>query len=97
MFTPGSSPALSGRSLEMMAQREHALGDAIAAETGQDTPEQRVIAALLASVPRVLSAEGFRRSLTGEPRDRTRAALAVLATQAFDLLEPSLGSYGVRA
>src|ERR1700733_15084164 len=76
-----SSPALTGRSLEMMAQREHALGDAIAAETGQDTPEQRVIAALLASVPRVLSAEGFRRSLAGEPRDQTCAALAVLATQ----------------
>jgi AcrR family transcriptional regulator len=91
------SPALTSRGLEMMAQRETALGDAIAAETGEDTPQQRVIAALLASVHRVLAGEAARRSLAGEPRPQICAALAGLATRAFDLLEPSLGGYGVRS
>jgi hypothetical protein len=35
--------------------REQALGDAIAAETGADDPQQRIVAAELASVYRVLS------------------------------------------
>jgi AcrR family transcriptional regulator len=91
------APALASRALEMLNQREQALGDAIAAETGTDSPQQRVVAALLVSVPRVLSAEAFRRSLAGQPRQEILAALAAAATAAFDLLEPSLGSYLVRA
>jgi hypothetical protein len=81
----------------MLDQRERALGDAIAAETGTDNPEQRLVAALLASVHRVLSAEASRRSLAGQPREQICAMLAEEATRAFDLLEPSLGSYGIRA
>jgi AcrR family transcriptional regulator len=91
-----NSPALSSRGLEMIYQREQALGDAIAAETGVDDPRQRLVAALLASVHRVLYAEASRRSLAGEPRAEIRAALAAESVRAFDLLEPSLGSYGVR-
>jgi AcrR family transcriptional regulator len=91
-----SSPALASRGLEMLYQREQALGDAIAAETGTDSPEQRLIAVLLSSVHRVLFAEASRRSMAGEPREQTCAALAEEATRAFDLLEPSLGSYRVR-
>jgi AcrR family transcriptional regulator len=90
------APALASRALEMLNQREQALGDAIAAETGTDTPRQRVAAALLVSVPRVLSAEAFRRSLAGQPRDEIRAVLAEQATAAFDLLEPALGDYLIR-
>ena len=90
------APALASRALEMLNQREQALGDAIAAETGTDTPQQRVVAALLVSVPRVLSAEAFRRSLAGQPRDEIRAALAEQATAAFDLLEPAVGDYLIR-
>src|SRR5438105_3818967 len=52
-----NSPVLSSRLMEMLYQRERALGDAIAAETGTDTPQQRLVAALLASVHRVLYAE----------------------------------------
>jgi hypothetical protein len=92
----GNSPALAGRGLEIMLQRETALGDAIAAETGQDSPQQRLIAALLCSVHRVLYAEAAARVLAGEPREQICAALAVQATRAFDLLEPSLGNYRVR-
>ena len=90
------APALASRALEMLNQREQALGDAIAAETGTDTPQERVVAALLVSVPRVLSAEAFRRSLAGQPRDEVRAVLAEQATAAFDLLEPALGDYLIR-
>jgi AcrR family transcriptional regulator len=91
-----SSPALAGRGLEMLYLREQALGDAIAAETGVDDPQQRVVAALLSSVYRVLFAEGIRRSLAGQPRPEICAALAEAATRAFDLLQPTLGGYLVR-
>jgi AcrR family transcriptional regulator len=90
------SPALTSRGLDMLNQRERALGDAIAAETGTDGPQQRLVAALLSSVHSVLYAEGSRRSLAGQPRDEICAALAAAATRAFDLLEPSLGGYLVR-
>jgi AcrR family transcriptional regulator len=91
-----NSPVLSGRGLELLHQREQALGDAIAAETGRDDPQQRVVAAYLASVHRVLYAEGSRRSLAGEPRAEILAVLAAEAKRAFDRLEPSLGDYCIR-
>src|SRR5215475_898736 len=92
-----SSPVLVGRAREMVDQRERALGDAIAAETGTDNPQQRLVAALLASVHRVLAAEASLRSLAGQPREQICAVLAEESSRAFDLLEPSLGSYGIRA
>jgi AcrR family transcriptional regulator len=91
-----SSPVLTGRVLEMLDERERILGDAIATETGTDNPHQRLAAALLCSVPRVLSAEASRRSLAGQPREEICAWLADASVRAFDLLEPSLGGYGVR-
>jgi AcrR family transcriptional regulator len=91
-----ASPVLISRSREMLDQREQALGDAIAAETGVDEPQQRVVAALLASVHRVLSGEGWRRSLAGQPRPEIVAFLAAEAQRAFDRLEPSLRDYCVK-
>ena len=91
-----SSPVLTSRVLEMLDERERALGDAIAAETGTDDPQQRLVAALLASVHRVLSAEASQRSLAGQSREEICVVLADAATRAFDLLEPSLGNYGTR-
>jgi len=90
------SPALISRALEMLDQREQALGDAIAAELGDHGSQPRVVAALLASVHRVLSAEATQRSLAGQPRAEICAWLAGAATAAFDLLEPALSGYGVR-
>jgi AcrR family transcriptional regulator len=90
------SPVLISRGLEMLDQRERALGAAIAAELGDDGPQPRVVAALLASVHRVLYAEAARRSLAGQPRAEICGWLAGAATAAFDLLEPALGGYGVR-
>jgi AcrR family transcriptional regulator len=91
-----ASPVLTSRGLEMLEQRERALGDAIATETGVEDPQQRIVAALLASVHRVLYAEGWRRSLAGQPRAEIVAYLAAEAERAFDRLEPALGDYGVR-
>jgi hypothetical protein len=90
-----ASPVLAARGREMLDQTERALGDAIAAETGVDDVQQRVVAALLASVHRVLYAEGSRRSLAGQRRDHICTVLAAAASRAFGLLEPSLGGYGV--
>lgn len=90
------SHALTSRRREIADLTEQALGDAIAAEAGADDPQQRIVAAQLASVHRVLFAEGTSRILAGQPRDEIRRALATAASRAFDLLEPSLGGYRVR-
>ena len=92
-----NSPVLTSRFREIADLAEQALGDAIAAETGTDDPQQRIVAAQLASVQRVLFAEGARRVLAGQPREEICQVLAAAARRAFDLLEPSLGGYGVRA
>jgi AcrR family transcriptional regulator len=93
----GGSHALTSRRREIADLTEQSLGDAIAAEAGADDPQQRIVAAQLASVYRVLFAEGTRRVLAGQPRVEICAALAADARRAFDLLEPSLGGYRVRA
>jgi AcrR family transcriptional regulator len=90
-------PVLTTRELEMLLLRERALGDAIAAETGTDGPQQRFAAALLASVHRVLYAEARQRSLAGQPRPEICATLAEAAAEGFDLLEPALGTSYLRA
>ena len=92
-----SSHVLTSRGREITDLTEQALGDAIAAETGVDDPQQRIVAAQLTSVHRVLFAEGARRILAGQPRDEICPVLAAAGHRAFDLLEPSLGGYGVRA
>jgi AcrR family transcriptional regulator len=92
----GGSHALTSRRREIADLTEQALGDAVAAETGADDPQQRIVAAQLASVYRVLFAEGARRVLAGQPRDEIGRALAADARRAFDLLEPSLGGYCAR-
>ncbi|HUB39339.1 MAG TPA: TetR family transcriptional regulator [Streptosporangiaceae bacterium] len=91
-----SSAVLVNRGLDMLNKRELALGDAIAEETGEDTPQQRLIAAHLASVHRVLYAEASRRSLAGEARAEICVVLAEEAARAFDLLEPAVGAFGIR-
>lgn len=91
------SHVLTSRGREIEQLREQALGDAIAAETGVDDVKQRIVAAQLASVHRVLFDDGTRRVLAGQPHEEICQVLAAAADQAFDLLEPSLGGYGVKA
>ena len=91
------SHVLTSRAREIEDTRGQALGDAIAAETGGDNMQQRIVAVQLASVHRILFAEASRRILAGQPRDEIRQALAAAARQAFELLQPSLGNCGIRA
>jgi AcrR family transcriptional regulator len=91
-----NSHALTSRGREITDLREQALGAAIAAETGVDDTQPRIVAAQLASVHRVLFAEAARRIAAGQSRHEIRQVLAEAARRAFDLLEPSLGGYGVR-
>jgi len=91
-----NSHVLTGRYREIADLCEKALGDAIAAETGVVEPRQRIVAAQLASVHRVLFAEGTRLVLAGSPPDDIARTLGSEARRAFDLLEPSLGEYAVR-
>jgi AcrR family transcriptional regulator len=90
------SPVLTGRGREIADQRERALGDVITAEMGADDVPERIVAAQLAAVHRVLYAEASRRSLAGQRRGDICTALAAAASRAFDLLEPSLGGYAIR-
>jgi AcrR family transcriptional regulator len=90
------SHVLTSRGREIADLRERALGDAIVAETGVDDVRHRIVAAQLASVHRVLFTEGAGRVLAGQPREEIFRVLAAAASRAFDLLEPSLGDYGVR-
>src|SRR5260221_79204 len=92
-----NSHVLTSRGRQIADLAEQALGDAIAAETGVDDVQQRIVAAQLASVHRVLFAEGARRALAGQPRGEICRGLAAAARPALYLLEPSLGGYGVRA
>src|ERR1700678_1453923 len=55
------SHVLTSRGREIEQLREQALGDAIAAETGVDDPQQRIVATQLASGHRVLFTEGTQR------------------------------------
>lgn len=90
------SHVLPSRCREIENLGEGALGDAIADETGTDDPQQRIAATQLASVHRVLFAEGARRILTGQSRDEIRQFLELAARRAFDLLKPSVGDCCIR-
>ena len=90
------SHVLVSRYRELAELREQALGDVIAAEAGTDDPQHRIVAAQLASVHRVLFAESTARALAGEHPGEIRQLLAAAAARAFDLLEPSLGTYGIK-
>ncbi|MFI9818090.1 TetR/AcrR family transcriptional regulator [Saccharothrix variisporea] len=93
------SPALVSRLREFHDDREAALAETLAIETGArpDDLRARVAAALLGSVHRLLFDETLRRTVAGEPNDKIAAALATHVDTAFGALEPSLGSYAVRA
>ena len=92
-----NSRTLTDRTREIADLREQALGDAIAAETGKDVLRQRVVAAQLASVHRVLYVDGFWRVLAGEPREEICKLLVAAADEAFDRLEPFLGDLYIKA
>ena len=91
------SRVLATRWMEIADLGEQALAEAIAADAGVVDIQHRIVAAQLASVHRVLFNESVRRVLAGDPPDQIRRTLAAEARRAFDLLEPSLGTYGIRS
>ncbi|GAA2088867.1 TetR/AcrR family transcriptional regulator [Actinomadura alba] len=94
-----SSQALLARLREFHEQREEALALVLAEESGTDTHDvrARTAAAQLGGAHRVLFNETLRRTLRGERDQEIAAALTAAVGTAFDLLEPALGDYAVRA
>ncbi|MFI6518454.1 TetR/AcrR family transcriptional regulator [Spirillospora sp. NPDC050679] len=93
------SPALVARLREFHEEREGALAAALAEETGAGPHDvlPRLAAAQLGGAHRVLFNETVRRTLDGQGNEEIAAALAEDGAAAFDLLEPALGGYAVRA
>ncbi|WP_055482018.1 TetR family transcriptional regulator [Sphaerimonospora mesophila] len=93
-----ASPALTARLREFHDEREKALADALAVETGArpDDILPRVAAAQLGGVHRLLFDETLRRTIAGQDDAEIAAVLTRYIDAAFGLLEPSLGGYAVR-
>ncbi|WP_067827977.1 TetR/AcrR family transcriptional regulator [Nocardia inohanensis] len=93
------SPALVARLREFHEERERLLAETLAAETdaAPDDLTPRIAATLLAGLHRALFEETLRRTVAGESDDAIAAVLTTQIATAFDLLEPALGDYAVRA
>ncbi|WP_459956401.1 TetR/AcrR family transcriptional regulator [Nocardia sp. IFM 10818] len=93
------SPALVARVREFYDESERLLAAHLAAETAAAESDftPRIAAVMLGGVQRALFEETQRRTLAGESNDDIAAVLTGYVTDAFDLLEPSLGDYAVRA
>ncbi|MEU4606211.1 TetR family transcriptional regulator [Kribbella sp. NPDC023972] len=91
------SPTLTVCLRTLHDQREQALA-ATLAETVGERPDHITVstaAALLGAVHRTLFQRIQALTLTGQSNDAIAATIAKEAGQAFDLLEPALGSYAV--
>lgn len=93
------SPALLARLREFHDDREKALAEVLAEETGTEPDDiaPRVAAAQLAAVHRLLFEETMRRTLDGESATEIARVISMNARHAFGALEPSLADYAVRA
>ncbi|GGO10996.1 TetR family transcriptional regulator [Microbispora rosea subsp. aerata] len=93
-----ASPALTARLRDFHDEREKALAETLAAETGAGPGDilPRVAAAQLGGVHRLLFDETLRRTIAGQSPAEIAEALTGHIEAAFDLLEPSLGGYAVR-
>jgi len=92
------SPALLARLREIDEQREAAVADTLAAESGESADDitVAVVAAQMAAVHRVLFRQAMRLTLEGKKRADAVTELSTMADQAFGLLEPSLGHFATR-
>ncbi|MFF0475000.1 TetR/AcrR family transcriptional regulator [Streptomyces sp. NPDC004284] len=93
-----SSPTLAARLRELHEQREDALAEALAAETGVPAGAlaPRAVAALLAAAHRTLFQYAVDLTLAGRTHGEIADALTKAADEVFALLEPSLADYAVR-
>jgi AcrR family transcriptional regulator len=94
-----SSPALVARERQLHDQREIALAELLTRDLNArpDDLTPRIVAAQIVGVVRVLYYEARRRLLAGQEPAELARGLAETGVQAFDLLEPSVGDYGIRA
>jgi AcrR family transcriptional regulator len=92
------SPALVARLREFHDDREKAMAEVLAEETGAapDDIVPRVAAAQLGCVHRLLFDETMRLTLEGHGDDEIARTVESHAVIAFDALEPALGGYAVR-
>ncbi|MFB9709728.1 TetR/AcrR family transcriptional regulator [Streptosporangium nondiastaticum] len=93
------SPTLTARLRELHELREDALARVLAADTGA-TPGDltpRAVAALLTTAHRTLFQQVMDLSLEGRDNREIATVVAGAARGIFDLLEPSLAGYAVRA
>jgi AcrR family transcriptional regulator len=92
------SPALLARLREIDEQREAAIAETLADETGTSADDitLAIAAAQLAAVHRVLFRQALRMTLEGKTHAQATDELSGMARQAFDQLEPSLGHYAIR-
>ncbi|MFE7429254.1 hypothetical protein [Streptomyces sp. NPDC057545] len=92
------SPVLFARLRELHQQREDALDEALAAETGApaDALAPRAAAALLAAAHRTLFHRAVDLAVAGRTHHQIVNAVAKATDEVFALLEPSLADYAVR-
>ncbi|MGW7533110.1 TetR/AcrR family transcriptional regulator [Amycolatopsis sp. NPDC054798] len=91
------SPTLSACLRGLHEQRERALAEALADAVGGTRSDiaVRTAAGLLGAVHHILFQRIEELTLAGRPDDEIAETVAAEASEAFDLLEPSLGNYAV--
>lgn len=90
------SAPLRARLREIREQQEEALAKVLAAETGARDLTPRVAAAQFGGAYRVLFAEVVARTAAGTEPAAIQRAMRRPAERAFELLEPSLGTYAIK-
>ncbi|MFC5181784.1 TetR/AcrR family transcriptional regulator [Actinomadura harenae] len=95
------SPTLAARVRELHEERENALAEALAEATDEIAGAApglvaRLAAAQFGGVHRILFDEALRRTVADRSPEEIATALSDAASEAFALLEPSLGGYAVR-
>ncbi|WP_077043085.1 TetR/AcrR family transcriptional regulator [Rhodococcus sp. MTM3W5.2] len=93
------SPTLTARLRELNEQREESLAAVLAVETRAEPGDitARAVAAVLGGVHRVLFGDVVRFTLDGLGNDEIAERVGESGRRAFDLIEPALADYAVRA
>ncbi|HET7357212.1 MAG TPA: TetR family transcriptional regulator [Nocardioidaceae bacterium] len=88
-----ASPTLLSRLHEQALELQTAIGDALAAETG-DPMTSRLVAGQLAAARGTIFETALRRMVEGEDVEQVRRDQAALIDTAFDFVEHGIGDFG---
>ena len=93
------SPVLLARLRELHEQREIALAEVLAEESGTDPGDitPRAVAAQLTGALRCLFDHTLQHGIDDRSLDDTAALATEAAKRTFDLLEPALSDYATRS